>query len=226
MYRTEVVQELIYSGSGQTYLEVGVSAGGSFIPVIARRKIGVDPSFYDLKCIKKLASNNASEVLMFEVSSSNFFNNQAGLFENKPIDVAFVDGLHTYKQSLEDIENCLKYISKKGVIVVHDCNPYSPMMAEPANSYEEILQSGWSGGWCGDVWKTILHLRSTRKDLQVLVLDSDYGLGLIRSGAPEDTLPFAQEEIRLMSYKDLDENRKSFLNLKRSDYFSQFIDNL
>lgn len=32
--------------------------------------------------------------------------------------------------------------------------------------------------WSGDVWKSIVHLRSIRPDLRVAVLDCDSGVGI------------------------------------------------
>jgi hypothetical protein len=37
-----------------------------------------------------------------------------------------------------------------------------------------------TGEWIGDVWKTIIHLKSKYKDcLNITVLETDYGLGYI-----------------------------------------------
>lgn len=38
----------------------------------------------------------------------------------------------------------------------------------------------WTGEWTGDVWKTIIYLKSKYKDcLNIAVLETDYGLGYI-----------------------------------------------
>ena len=61
---------------------------------------------------------------------------------------------------------------------MHDCCPTTPSMAFPAKSFAEAEAQnmnlpGWTSDWCGDVWKTIVHLRSSRNDLAVAVLDCD-----------------------------------------------------
>ena len=58
------------------------------------------------------------------MTSDDFFaKNQILLSENK-LDLTFIDGLHTYKQSLQDTLNTLKHLDEKGIIVLHDCNTY------------------------------------------------------------------------------------------------------
>lgn len=142
------------------------------------------------------------------------------------INVALVDGLHTYKQALADIENCLQHINKKGAVVVHDCNPASKAMAHPALSLEQAAKEvdlGKNNFWTGDVWKAIVHLRSTRKDLNIFVLDCDFGVGVITFGNPENMLDFKPEEIEKMTYDNLEKNRAKFLNLKPKHYFDSFL---
>ena len=51
-------------------------------------------------------------------SDNYFFNNKNNLF-----DLIFLDGLHTYEQTIKDIFNSLKTLKKNGVIIVHDCLP-------------------------------------------------------------------------------------------------------
>ncbi len=43
MNRVEILQYLLNKIGGKTYLEIGVYYGASFCPVIAQRKIAVDP---------------------------------------------------------------------------------------------------------------------------------------------------------------------------------------
>ena len=56
-----------------------------------------------------------------------------------------------------------EFLSPGGVVVLHDCNPNSATNAYPATSLEEVEKLNlpdFTGSWCGDVWKTIVHLRS------------------------------------------------------------------
>ena len=158
----------------------------------------------------------------FRQTSDDFFAGNSGLFEKEKIDVVFIDGLHTYQQSLVDVKNCLKHLSDNGVIIMHDCNPTTEAMA--SSSFELFMDTPNRGkAWCGDVWKTIVHMRLAYKDLNVFVLDTDFGLGVITRGKQEDILDYNADEIEKMSYADLLKDRDNMLNLKSSDYLQEFI---
>lgn len=69
---------------------------------------------------------------MYLKTSDLFFREQAPqVYKNKKIDIAFVDGMHTYEQSLVDNVNCLKYLREDGYIILHDCNPQSLESGSP-----------------------------------------------------------------------------------------------
>lgn len=111
---------------------------------------------------------------------------------------------------------------------MHDCNPISEAEAHPANSSSHASSLNFPGrtdAWCGDVWKTITHLRSTRTDLNIFVLDCDHGIGVITKGAPDDTLDYSPEAINNLSYLDLERDREKILNLKTSDFLDKFLKN-
>jgi len=140
--------------------------------------------------------------------------------------VAFIDGKHTYEQSLRDILHSLDYLDDQGFIVVPDCNPTNRVMAFPAQSKEEAALKNSEGStikWSGDVWKTIVHLRSSRADLDICVLDCDCGVGVIKKAEAQNMLNISCEQIQEMGYDDLVANREELLNLKRPEYLNDFI---
>jgi hypothetical protein len=112
----------------------------------------------------------------------------------------------------------LKFLSPRGAIVLHDCNPQSALAASPQRPVTNEIRK-----WNGDVWKTIVYLRSQRKDLNIFVLDCDQGLGIIVKGEPENTLSYSKDEIVKMDYSFLENNREELLNLKNKDYFEEFL---
>jgi hypothetical protein len=229
MNRVQVLQSLIEAIHGTTYLEIGVEFGDSFIPIRTRRKIAVDPAFPDLQRLKAMGSASARDLRFFQTTSDVFFKKHSLILQQSPIDVAFIDGLHTYAQSLRDVLNCIRWLSPRGVIAMHDCSPSNPTMAHPANSIEHAASlnlPNWTGEWCGDVWKTIVHLRSTRPDLHVTVLDCDYGIGLIRKGHPEDLVDYEEPDIGLMQYPHLAAGRVHLLNLKPPAYLHVYVEQL
>ncbi len=227
MRKEDIVNIILKSIQGKNYLEIGVATGRSFIPIKAKRKIAVDPVFKKPLTIKFLSFFFAKKNFYFQMTSDDFFKHKSQILNRHGIDVSLIDGLHTYEQSLKDCNNCLNYLTKNGVIIVHDCNPTTKTMAYPAKSGEEARSLNlpdWRDEWCGDVWKTIVHLRSTRHDLEVAVLDCDFGVGIVRRGKPESVLTYTRKQIKTMTYSDLESNRKTFLNLKNpAIYLKDFI---
>jgi hypothetical protein len=176
------------------------------------------------KCLELLGREKSH---FFQMTSDEFFSQATSVFSESKIDVALVDGLHLYEQALADVENCLRYLAPAGVVVMHDCNPVTPAQAVRARSFEEAVavnrhETTWNGWWSGDVWKAVVRLR-TRRDIEVLVLDCDMGLGIVAQGTPHDVLPFSPDEIAQMSYVDLERNRSRLLNLRPEGHFVEFL---
>ena len=221
--KTIVLQDIINHLNAIVYLEIGVFEGSNFIKINAPKKIAVDPLII---FSKNFQQRFASKNMYFEMSSDEFFNKKQNILIKEGLDVVFIDGLHTYEQSLKDILNSLTYLNENGVIVMHDCNPPHEAAAYPASSLEHALSlnlPGWNGLWYGDIWKTILHLRTTRKDLEIFVLNCDCGLGIISKGEQKNRLKDSLESIINYTYKDLKENREKLLNLKHPKYYLDFF---
>ncbi|RYZ50415.1 MAG: class I SAM-dependent methyltransferase [Sphingobacteriales bacterium] len=142
------------------------------------------------------------------------------------IDVIFIDGLHLFEQVVLDIENSLQYLNDGGVILVHDCNPLTENASVRAYTSEEVAAMNlpnWVNIWNGDVWKAIVQLKATRTDLDIMVINTDHGVGIIRKGTVKDVLPLTKEQAAQLTYQDLDNNRVKYLDLKDKEYFSTFI---
>lgn len=212
------------------YFEIGVQTGFCFFKIKADNKVAVDPNFIiKLKNRIKAYIRNTSNFnnKFFELTSDQFFEEQHQYIKAiGGIDVIFIDGLHLYEQVVTDIENSLKYLNKGGVILVHDCNPLTANAAVRAYTSEEVAAMnlpGYDYIWNGDVFKAITKLRSTRKDLDIIVINTDHGVGVIRQGVNSNILPLNAEQADNLSYEELDKNRREYLNLKDADYFKTFI---
>jgi hypothetical protein len=157
------VQQALDGQKKRIYLEIGVKRGAVFRHITADEKIAVDPAFKLSGRSRRLADAKARATHYFETTSDAFFANEAGFLEERGIDVALIDGLHTYEQVVRDVENTLRYLREDGVIVLHDCNPPRRSVAFPATSYADFRARNhwWDLDWSGDVWKVIVYLRST-----------------------------------------------------------------
>ena len=221
MERLNIIHTVVEMTRAKTYLEIEVASGAVFFRVKAKSKIAVDPrfEFSTMKQIRYLIKNPWNvRNQYYEMTSDEYFQNEGANVERRGLDVAFVDGLHTFDQSLRDVSHCLRCLNQGGVIILHDCNPPSEAAAFPAPSFDHARKanvSGWTGDWCGDTWKTIVYLRSVNANLRIFVLDCDTGVGIITRGSPDATLDFTKEQIDLLSYDRLRKNRAEWLNLKK-----------
>lgn len=237
MNRIELVQALIDKKEYDTYLEIGVEKGFSFFPIVCKNKIAVDPNFKipfyrKMKWDFKNPTNKNNQ--FYEKTSDDFFKTDApSLFDNKNLDLSFIDGLHTFEAALNDVLNSLQYLAKSGMIVMHDCLPNSRAAETPAKSYEDamaIKPEGWQGFWTGDVWKVITYLRRKYKDeLESFVFDSDFGLGIVIPKSQEIDLEIDNNsfnEIQNYNYDYLIRDPENLIGLKPKTKMSNFVKSL
>lgn len=171
MNRIEIINGLIAKNNYKNYLEIGVQAGDCFRAINCENKIGVDP-------------DNGSAAT-HKMTSDDFFTKlfakpnwiKQGAKTSKMFDIIFIDGLHHADQVEKDILNSLKALKEGGTIVMHDCLPTSKRMQEiPLQEQNE---------WTGNVWRAFLKMRLTREDLEMCVVNCDWGCGVIRPGKQE-----------------------------------------
>lgn len=191
MTRTEIINALIEKHNFKSYLEIGVESGSNYYLIKCDDKIGVDPDPTSHSTIKQ--------------ESDTFFETN-----EKTFDICFIDGLHHADQVYRDALNCLKYLNEGGVILFHDMMPNSELCAQVPR-----VQSIWTG----DCYKAFVKLRSERNDLEMFVINTDWGVGFMRKGK--------QELIDLkgmdINYTNFDSNRQEWLNLISVDEFQQFL---
>jgi hypothetical protein len=226
--RIKAVQQALDGRVKRVYLEIGVFHGSVFRRITADEKIAVDPAFKLSARSRRLADAKARATYYFETTSDAFFASETAFLEQHGIDVALIDGNHTYGQVVRDVENTLRYLRDDGVIVLHDCNPANASIACPATSYADFrAQNRWRWvtfpPWSGDVWKATVYLRSTRHDLRIAVLKCDRGVGIIRKGFPESRLSYSAAQIEALDYADLAADRDRLLNLKPPAYLGEFL---
>ena len=191
MKRTDIINEIIEKFNYKSYLEIGVcNPNRNFNKIDVKIKIGVDPD----------PSSNANYVM----TSDDFFK-----INKKKFDLIFIDGLHIKNQAIKDINNFLKCLNKYGTIVIHDCNP--------TNEEMQIVPRG-TKLWTGDVWKAFVLFRSKYKNLNMFVIDTDYGVGIIREGNQYlITIP------KKLTFENFDIHRKKWLNLIDKSIYKKYL---
>ena len=162
MTRGEIVQALLGLYPAPSYLEIGVDNGYTFNAVVAEHKRAVDPEF---KFEPVDADDDGRTVRHFAMTSDAYFE---GPGAHAAIDVAFVDGLHTFEQTLRDLLNVQAHLNATGVIVIDDINPTSfhAALPDPGEAFRirdhqariyPIMAEDFS--WMGDVYKLVFFIR-------------------------------------------------------------------
>lgn len=180
MNRVDIINRLIEKYNYKSYLEIGFGKGVTFNRITCTEKTAVD--------IKN------TEQVTYNMNSDAFFT-----VNNSTFDIIFIDGLHTADQVKKNILNALYCLNTNGSIVCHDVSPQSKQM-QVVPKKQDL--------WTGDVWKTWVLLRQTRDDLNMRVIDADYGVGIIQRGS-QKIIPFIYE----LTYEELDKNREKWLNI-------------
>ena len=131
------------------------------------------------------------------MTSDEFFKNNKDYF-----DIIFLDGLHTYEQTIKDIDNSLKVLNDKGVIIIHDCLP--------KKIWNQIVPRMY-GHWNGDVWKAIVHSR-TYAYADTYTVKADHGLGLIFKRQNKNHLKIKEENFKNLKFSDYYNKHDEFMN--------------
>lgn len=153
MDRAQVIQRLLPRQPDSAYLEIGVQHGYTFDAVHAGLKVAVDPSFaFDVGAATQQPRN--SNCRYYEVPSNEYF--QSIRAESDLFDVIFIDGLHTFDQTLRDLLSAACCLRGGGVIVVDDVMPVS--YASSISDLQHFTRfreatSLTDGSWMGDVYK-------------------------------------------------------------------------
>lgn len=231
-HRRTLLPYLVKKLKAKSYLEIGVKGGKTFLPIKVRKKYAVDPDFKIKKEYKKkqiLAYPFNYFAKYFECTSNDFFEKHAPqTLKKNALDVAFIDGLHTYEQTYLDIENTLPYVKENGVIIVHDCSPASAAAAYPATSIQnvkEINPPGFDGLWSGDVWKIIPRLKLSHPELFLFVIDHDSGIGVISKSnlfnrdffLDSVQMNYTIEDIKAWDYDYFAQNKFSLMNIIKDE---------
>jgi len=195
----------------QTYVEVGVSAGKSLRLVRpGTAAIGVDPA-------PKIDFELPANARVFRETSDDFFARHDVKAElgGKPVELAFIDGMHLFEFALRDFINLERHSAPGGAILIHDCYP----LDAPTSARERRTVF-----WAGDVWRVIAALRKHRPDLNVHTLDSPpSGLGLITGLDPASRVLGERydeivSEFMALDYAAIAPRKAQLLNLTSSNW--------
>ena len=190
--RTLILKEIIKYKNYNSYLEIGCDQDENFSQISIKNKIGVDP---------KSGGTH-------RMTSDTFFLNNTQTY-----DLIYIDGLHTYEQTIKDIKNSLKYLNQNGTIVLHDCLP--------KKIWNQIV-TRMHGHWNGDVWKAIVEAR-TWKNINTFTIIADHGLGVIQKKDNSNILLEEIDNYKKLKFKDYYIKHKEFMNPVEYANYIKFI---
>ncbi len=141
----------------RSYVEIGVASGATL--ALARPPtltIGIDPQ----PTIRRRLPVPAR---VYQLSSDTFFEqvDLGVLLSGEMLDLGFIDGLHTFEQTLRDFVNIEAFMGPHSVLVLHDCLPL-----DERTSVVPRRTSFWSG----DSWRLIPFLMDRRPDLDLRLI--------------------------------------------------------
>lgn len=167
MNRTDIIQLLIKNRKYTRYLEITSKNDlGNYNNVQCQYK----------KVIQVDVNQNDSS------TSDKFFR-----LSNERFDLILIDGLHTEEQTLKDMRNSLKCLSKNGVLVVHDCLPPDKWHQRSIEDYKE------GESWNGKVWKAMLRFINS-SNYTSYIIDTDWGCGIIDTSGQQSVIDFKLPE--------------------------------
>ena len=207
---TKVLERIFEQLRPRTYVEIGVSQGGTLQlarpPTIA---IGIDP---EPMLKRPLAANHR---IFAETSDAFFAGHDLGAeLGGVPVDLAFIDGMHHFEFALRDFINLERACSRESTILIHDCYPLDRVSAE---------RTRHGLFWSGDIWRLIVLLKKHRPDLSVHTIGAPpTGLAVVRRLDPgsrvlQENYGRLCEEALALDYAILDEEKPRKLNLFPND---------
>lgn len=195
MHRQDVNQALLDRFTEPSYLEIGVDQGVTFDALKAARKVAVDPRFaFDVATARANPANAACEY--HEMTSDDYF-----LQVRQPedlFDLIFVDGLHTFDQTLKDLLNATAATKPDGIIIVDDVIPNTYAASLPDLDLSRRFWSATNnpdGSWMGDVFRLVFFVRSYMPFFRYATVAENHGQMIMwhaNSPSPGSILPVEQ----------------------------------
>lgn len=164
--RSTIINHFIAQCGYSRYLEIGVEGGVTFNNVQAPEKFAVDPNF---KVPQDQLLGHA-----FAMTSDSFFDHNREMF-----DLVFIDGLHTFEQSLRDFTRAMSRVPRTGLILLDDCNPSDYLASLRDHNLCMALKKkeGYADqNWMGDVYKTVLFIREFFDNVSFAYIEDSLGI--------------------------------------------------
>lgn len=206
--RKGVVQRVLELFDSPSYLEIGVQKGKTFNALEARKKVAVDPKFlFDYAAVAAEVPGTS----FHETTSDDYFGSIAT--REDAFDVVYIDGLHTFEQTLRDLVNSISFLKPEGVIIIDDVFPssYSASLPVKAEAKALIRATGEiSNAWMGDVYRLVFFVESFCQQFSYGTVNNNHGQLVMWRQQRQEFPSRSLKEIAEKDYKDLFVETASF----------------
>ncbi len=214
------------TNASSSYLEIGVARGRTFLNVDFAVKHGVDPHFrFDVRQFE------APGTEFFEMTSDDFFVHFAE--RGRAYDLIFLDGLHSFEQTLRDLCSSLLHSHESTIWLVDDVIPsdvFSSMRdQQQAYKYRRMQRphdAREDKSWHGDVFKLVYAVHDFFPNLSYRTIGRPGNPQMVVIRRPRrDFRPLLNdlERISRLTYFDLLEDRRQ-LNLASEDEVVRWLE--
>jgi hypothetical protein len=221
--RSEVINSFITHYENPSYLEIGVSEGETFFSINARRKVAVDPHFiFDIEKVK--LENTHLE--LHEVTSDRFFENI--IDSSDRFSVIYLDGLHTFEQTLRDFTNSIHFLAHDGVIIIDDVVPSSYAASLPSQADAFLMKRAINeadNSWMGDTFKVVFFIRAYFPTFTIKTINNNHGQAIVwraHRASPAIT-DFTPGKIDQLEFVDITKHSYIFDFASHSQILQEFI---
>lgn len=222
MLRSEVIQSILSVLPGKSYLEIGVNRGTTFFEVVADRKVAVDPNFlFDFADEGSKAEN--AHCTFHQMTSDDYFSQ---ILNKDRFDLIFLDGLHTYEQTLRDLMNATVSINEDGIIVIDDIIPstYIASISDLDESQRlSIAVGNTDPSWMGDVYRLAFFVETFMPAFSYATVGENHGQMVLWRKPRNNVLERTLESTCRMDFSDSVLNREVFQISSCADIISQIV---
>jgi hypothetical protein len=213
MLRSDVLRQILALYGKPSYLEVGVQHGVTFNALQAARKVAVDVDFlFDVDEARAAATGR--DITYHECSSDEYFERHAA---GEKFDVIFLDGLHTFEQTLRDLLNSIDHLRDGGTILLDDVYPHTYAASLPTQELSNAFRERRgikTIDWMGDVYKLVFFIRDYLPGLSFATLMENHGQTVVwRQRRPLYPSPRSLDAISNLSFAEFQLNTEA-LNIR------------
>ena len=145
----------------------------------------------------------SEDVAYHATTSDQFFYHR--IEASATFDVVFIDGLHTFEQTLRDLLNALRHTHERSVIMIDDVKPISYAASLPNQEDARALRKATGDEdkrWMGDVFKLVFFIAGYLTSYHFATVVETYGQLVMWSARRLPDTDLGIEDIARLQFHD------------------------